>query len=314
MDLPNQKNLPFLGQTFIGDAEFPACTASNLTVWNLVNKLIDPQFKELVRLEVLKMGQKNNFPLQGHQLKSKNHIFNQIVNELLEFANTPQTDEYEPLPGSFNEEDIYSPNIIDWAISYDEPGIAEPWCPIFDEDLNILGRGGTGFSGIIFDGIVSQRMLDEIGEGGFVAAMIIGCIHLPKPTKTLEQIVMDTYVIQFDNEIDFGLFNDEEDLRNFIMNKMSNIPTLVHENPYFRRQLSEAWQKLIWGQYDNNDGCIHTYTNDDIIETTTRYHIIDGIYYVEWIRYGISSPHRFISYEYDNELKIIKEITYNWMF
>lgn len=81
---PNRDKLePFLGRTFTGNKL--TVTASNIIVWDLINKLTEDKFREQVKNEVHNMGQKSKFPLRAHHIKSKDHIFAAIVKELLEY-------------------------------------------------------------------------------------------------------------------------------------------------------------------------------------------------------------------------------------
>lgn len=196
--------------------------------------------------------------------------------------------------------------IIKWVINYDEPGIAEPWCPCLNKEGEIYAMGGTDYHAILCDGIVEQKALDELGEVGFVAVIIIACCNRYQLEKTENEVIMDKYAEEFKKEFKKKPHEfDKKEVEDF--NKfMHAMPEEVHENPYFRRQLSEEWQTLLYDEYDDNDGCILTYNADGRLNTVTRYYLIEGKIYVERVR-DVETMNQ-TEYKYDNDFQVIEEI------
>ena len=324
-DHPKRNELaPFLGRTFTKSDGSDPCTASNVIVWDLIKKLItDISFQNLVKLELVKMARQTNAALRGQHLKTKDNNFQSIINKLSkDIHNTVWlNDEYHS--PSHRDDDIvfgkkwFAPAIISWKIYY-ETGHADTWCPFFDKNLNIRKRDGIGYRAVIFYGIVDQDELNKLGESGFAALFIYGWIPLPQSMKTLQQIIMDKYIYGFDkNELQSRLqYDSREDLIMFIRNKMSVIPDLVYEDPYFKRHLPENWQRILWAQYDDNyygwGGRITTFDDDDVfgpIIRETLYEIIEGKIYIIEIEYR--KERKSIKYIYNNDFQIIDEIVSN---
>ena len=321
-DHPKRNKLaPFLGRTFTKSDGSDPCTASNVTVWDLMKKLItDLSFQSSVKTELVKMARHTKDPLSGQHLKTKDNNFQNIINKISnDIHNTVWLidDHYSPF---YRDDDIiigtvwFVPAIISWKIYY-ETGRADSWCPFLDKNLNIIKRDRIGYRTVIFYGIVDQAELNKLGESGFVALYIYGCVGLPQSIKTLQQIIMDKYIHGFDkNELQSHLqYDSRENLSMFLINKMSVVPDLMYEDPYFKRQLPENWQRILWAQYDEKfcgwGGCIQTFDDDDVFGPITRktwYKIIEGVIYVTEIEYCLEF--KSVKYIYNNDFQIIGEI------
>lgn len=334
IDHPNRARLsPFLGRTFTKKDGTDPCTASNLTMWDLIKKFTtDLVFQESVKNKLDAMAKKCEDPFRCQHLKTKEKNFRNIVNNLLndiqktKIASVLQqpiysdiiNDDYHHYGYDDYLYDECNMPIISWEIDC-EAGYAYVACPIFNKDLTI-NRDGTcrNYYAIIFNGIVDQKALIELGENGFMSTFIFGHIDLPKPLKTLQQMVMDKYTHGFDKfKLDSHIENDShEQLMAFVNSKINRVPSLVLEDAYFRRQLPEKWQRILWTIYDDDKGYHATYDPRDPFGpeiTRSWYRVIEGVNYT--IRIIKNKEQTCIDFKYNNDFQIIDTVhskPYKW--
>jgi len=267
----------------------PGCEASEFTVLSLLNRLLnDVQFQKAVLGKLTEFTSKTTCYLSGEHLKPKK--FASLLPCLKK-----QIDDGYPENESDNETTESLCHIIDLSVSSRKKAveIVDIWAfglEQIDGEFVVNEPGSLYFyPTIIFKSIASKKTIMELGEDGFVAALLVFFrwnLFMEQP-KSLSQLVAKQFAEKVNSD---GI------------DAIQNIPQIILNDQNFKLLLNEDIQMALFNEYDNGEGFIERVI-DGQTETKTWYSIIDGIRYISTIEY--SKNKKYKTFKYDSDLNVI---------
>lgn len=282
----------------------PVMETSGFTIFSLLTRLVsNVDFQAAVLAKLVEFTSKTTEFLSGEHLKPK------------KFATLIPILKKTLAEGPDPKSETVCPWIVDLSVSQDPEAyeIADIWAAQIkkkkDTDELVHGEPGSlyHYPTIIFESIAGKQTIVELGEAGFVAALLVFCRwkHFVCEVKSMKELAVEKFAQQVNANADAVREALPENIsREEIISKFCHgVPQEIVNDTTFRTLLDEDIQQFLFGESDDGEG--HTVKVDDNgdPEVKTWYRVIDGVRYTYIVEYPKLRKSK--TFEYDAELNIV---------